>query len=55
VINATFDTEIIRAATIVPLRMEEMASLLMDAYFYYSRTNLEDQLINAVEFALDED
>jgi len=38
-----------------PIRREEMASLLMDAYFYYSRTNPEDQLINAVEFALDED
>ena len=38
-----------------PIKREEMASLLMDAYFYYSRTNSEDQLINAVEFAFDED
>lgn len=38
-----------------PIKREEMASLLMDAYFYYSKINSEDQLINAVEFALDED
>ncbi|MBI9012148.1 MAG: S8 family serine peptidase [Clostridiales bacterium] len=38
-----------------PIKREEMASLLMDAYFYYSRTKPEDQLVNAVEFALDED
>lgn len=39
----------------VPIKREEMASLLMDAYFYYSRKNPKEQLINAVEFALDED